>query len=95
MKSIFLLWLVVDMVHPIIFPKSIVFMDVKLGVVKDNVKLVDVENDVKPVDIKVDVKAVDVEVDVREQITSKHEFLFENICSNGSARRPTNWGLAL
>lgn len=61
-----MLWLVVDMVHLNTFSKTIVYMDVKSG---------DVKNDIKSIDVEVDVRSVVVEVEVREQFKSKHEFV--------------------
>lgn len=65
----FSLLVVIDMVHPNMFPKTIVCVDVKLVEVKHDVK-VDEAND----DVKQGARPTGVELDVRAQFTNKETF---------------------
>lgn len=58
------------MVHPDMFLKAIVIVDIKLVEVKHGVKLDEVNDDVKP-----SVWPVVVEVDVRTLFINKQEFI--------------------
>lgn len=64
----FVLCLIVDMVHPCIFPKATMYDDVKPVDVEDDAKLGEVEDDVK-----VTAKPIVAQVDVREQFTTKQD----------------------
>lgn len=66
LKLIFLLYVVLDMVHPNMFSKAIVRMNVKPNQVNGYVKV----DDVKPGD-----RSVVVEVDVRAPFTNEQEFI--------------------
>ncbi|XP_058745467.1 uncharacterized protein LOC131618219 [Vicia villosa] len=61
------------MVHPDMFAKTTVRMNVKPSGVKDDVKLDEVKDDVKPRDIKPGVRPVVVKVDVCEKFINKQE----------------------
>lgn len=58
--------MVLDMVHPYMFPKTIVWMNVKIDKVNDDVK-----SDEVNYDVKYGAMSVIVDVDVHEQFTNK------------------------
>lgn len=67
---VFLLLEILDIVHPNIFLKAIVRMNIKSDEVKNGVKLEEVNDGVKS-----GIRLVVFEVGVREQFTNKQEFI--------------------
>ena len=87
------------MIHPDMFPKTIVNVDVKSVEVKYDVKPGEVNDDVQPDevndDVKPDARPIVVEVDVRANFTNNEVFIVHEHMLQWVRREDGNWGLVL
>lgn len=67
------------MVHPNMFPKAIVRMNVKPNEVKHDVKSDEMSDDVKSKGVKSDDQLVDLEIDVCAQFINKQKFMVREL----------------